>query len=466
MTNSDACGIINMYIYTRVLAGEGELYVRALKRVSAAVLFGAALVLCGCQSSSHSAGSTGGAGTSRPEITQSSSSEAAFTVTHNAEPVSISADITYFGNRDISAAAELYTANNGGSVKIERAGANYLSELSERINADNSPDLCDKTDNTYPYLMSMNYYEDLTNYIDTTSPQWADINDIIELYSFKGGRYFYPTTVRIMPQLLLYVKSTYVQCGNIPDPEKLWLKGEWTWETFRQGARSVIESEESTATLLVSGANVFDNFLATTGASLFPRTGSRFANGFASDNASRVNELLSAYDVSYSRVYDVEGEMSRAVFLSGDEQTLAKLRKTDLAVGAVPYPRYDGSDEYFCKAVTEGYLVPKGAKNIQSAASFINYSRVAAISPEQRLRERKALIDSGLLRSDVEWLENLRGAVGAKPVIVGGDCFDSETNAAVRRILDSGGSITWNETVAENSPAIDKAIEKINAITE
>lgn len=431
------------------------------RRIFAAAFFGVAVLLCGCQGSSDSVTA------SRIEIAQSSAPEAAFTVTQSPAPISQQVDITYFGSRDISAAAELYTANNGGSVNIERgSGANYLNELSARINADNSPDLCDKTDNTYPYLMSMNLYEDLTDYIDITSPQWSDINDIIEQYSFKGGRYFYPTSVKIMPQLLLYVKSTYVQCGNLPDPEKLWLKGEWTWETFRQGARGVIDSGESTATLLVSGVNVFDNLLATTGDPLFPRTGSRFVNGFMSESTARVNELLSAYDVSCSRVFDVEKEMSRAVFLSGDEQTFAKLRSTDLAVGAVPYPRFDGSDEYYCKAVTEGFLVPKGAKNIQSAASLINYSRVAAISPEQRQRDRKALIESGLLRSDVEWLENLRGSMRLKPVIVGGECFDSETNAAVHKILDSGGKSSWGENVAENSPVIDKALEKINAITE
>ncbi len=433
---------------------------RSLRRISAAALFCAAVFLCGCQSSSDSASWSG------LERTRSSSSEAAFSVTQGVPPVSQSADVTYFGNRDITAAAELYTSNSGGTVKIERAGANYLSELSERINADNSPDLCDKTDNTYPYLISVNFYEDLTNYIDTASPQWTDINDIIELYSFKGGRYFEPTTVKVMPQVLLYVKSTYIRCGNLPDPEKLWLKGEWTWESFREGAAGVAESPESTAELLISGENVFDNFLASTGQPLFPKTGNRFSNGITSYKTANVNEFLSSFDVSYSRIVNVENEMSRAVFLSGDEQTFATLRRTGLAVGAVPYPRDDGSGKYYCKAVTEGYLVPKGAKNIQSAASFINYSRVAATSPEQRQREHKSLMDSGLLRSDVEWLESLRGSAKLTPVIVGGDCFDSETNAAVRKILNSGGDGSWNETVAENSPVIDKALEKINAITD
>lgn len=432
---------------------------RSSRRIFAAVLFGTALLLCGCRSSSD--------GYSEPvvERTQSSAPEAPFSLTQSDPAISQTADITYFGNRDISAAAELYTANSGGAVKIESAGADYLNKLSERINADNSPDLCDKTDNSYPYLMSVNLYEDLTNYIDITSPQWVGISDIIEQYSFRGGRYFYPTAVKIMPQLLLYDKSVFIQCGNVPDPEKLWLKGEWTWETFRQGAESIIASPESTASLLVSGEKVFDNFLAAAGTPLFPRTGSRFVNGFTSDSAARVNELLSAYEVSYSRVSDVEAEISRAVFISGDEQTLAKLRGTGLAVGAVPYPRDESSDEYCCKAVTEGFLVPKGAKNIPGAASFINYSRVAAISSEQQQKEKKSLIESGLLRSDTEWLETLRGS-DSKPVIVGAECFDSATNAAVGAIIGSVGKDAWEAAVAENSPVIDKALEKINAAAE
>lgn len=432
-----------------------------MRKICAAVLCIAAAFCCGCQSSSsydsHTAYSA---------KTQSTVSEAAFTVPSNTASTVQSNEITYFGSRDISSAAELFAKNSGGTVMTEIAGSDYINVLSEKISADTSPDLCDKVDNTFPYLISKNLYEDLTNYIDITSPQWTELTDVIERYSFKGGRYFYPTTVKVMPQFLIYVKTTYIQCGNLPDPEKLWLNNEWTWSAFEQGANGILNNPASGADVLVCGSEVFDNFLASSGEPLFSQNGNRFFNGLSTENANLVSEFLSPYKLKHASVFYADGEIANTVFLSGDEKTLAALRKTDLTVGAVPYPRDENADAYYCKAVSEGFLVPKGAKNIQSAASFINCSRIADASKEQREKNDKKLIESGLLRSDVEWLYSLRSSDKMTPLLVDENCFDDAANAAIKKILTYSGEEPWNDVLAECSPVIDSAIESINAVIE
>ena len=434
----------------------------AFRKTGAAVLCAAAVLCCGC-----SGGSNAGISSTSSDKTSGTVSDTAFTVPNNNSQTERSGEITYFGSKDISAVSELYSKQSGGTVKVEQAGgSNYINALSQKISSDDSPDLCDKVDNTFPYLISMNLYEDLTNYIDTTSPQWLEYTDIIERYSFKGGRYFYPTTVTVMPQFLIYVKTKYIQCGNLPDPEKQWLKNEWTWDEFEYGAVGILNSDLGGEEVLISGSRVFDNFLASSGEPLFSQNGSRFVNGLYSENASRVFDFLSLYELTYANIINANHEIERAVFLSGDENTLAQLRKTDLTVGTVPYPRDEESDTYYCKAVAEGFLVPKGAKNIQSAASFINSSRISDASEEQQEKNDKKLIELGLLRADVEWLRDLRSSDMMTPILVDINCFDDAANEAADKMLTYRGEASWFDVLGENSPMLDSAIESINAIIE
>lgn len=395
-----------------------------------------------------------------------SSADAAFSVPENMPPLEQSGEITYFGNEDISKAAELFAKNSGGTVVSEKGGSDYLDVLSEKIGSDNSPDLCDKVDNTYPYLISLNLYEDLTNYIDITSPQWTELTDIIERYSFKGARYFYPSEITVMPQFLIYEKTNYVKYGNLPDPEKMWRTNEWTWEAFEQGAQAIITGSMGTVDTLLCGTGVFDSFLASEGVQLFSQNGNRYQNGLTVENAGMVFEFISPYKVSYSGSFNAVEEMSHTVFLSGDENTLAELRKSELTVGAVPYPRSENADRYYCKAVSRGFLVPKGAKNIQSAASFINCTRIESTSEEHRAEVNRRLIESGLLRSDVEWLESLRSSPRIKPLIIDELCFDDDTNRALRDILTYSGTETWYDVVIEKSLIIEHAVDNINAVNE
>lgn len=396
----------------------------------------------------------------------SSLADAAFSVPENVPPLEQSGEITYFGNADIGKVEELFAKNGGGTVVSEKGGSNYLEVLSEKIGSDNSPDLCDKVDNTYPYLISMNLYEDLTNYIDITSPQWADITDIIEGYSFKGARYFYPSEITVMPQFLIYEKTNYVKYGDLTDPEKMWRTNEWTWDAFEQGAQTIINDPYSAADTLLCGTGVLDSFLVSEGVQLFSHNGNRYQNGLTEENVLNVYEFLSPYKLSYSGSFNAMAEMSHTVFLSGDEKTLAELRKSELTVGAVPYPRSENADMYYCKAVSRGFLVPKGAKNIQSAASFINCSRIESTSEEHRAEVNRRLIESGLLRSDVEWLESLRSSPRIKPLIIDEFCFDDDTNRALRDILTCSDMETWYEAVVERTMIIEHAVDSINAVNE
>lgn len=438
----------------------------------AAVLSFLILTMVGCGSgsaepeniSADNASAASGTATAFPAVNPDSANSDI-----KSEPVSL----TYFGNREISEVSALFSKNTGGTVNIESGSADYTAyteKLSEKISSDSAPDLCDKIDNTYPYLISKNLYENLTDYIDVTSPQWAGYVDIIEAYSFKGGHYFYPTCVTAAPDFLIYNKNAFVKCG-VSDPEMLWKNNEWTWSAFINVSADVIMDEQSEENALIGGKNIFENFLTTTGENMFFQNGPLFENCLTSSNSVRVHSLLSNYMTDYSDNIEsdfidfVNGESDlKPVFISGDERMLIELRKTNQTVGAVPFPRDEESEKYYCSADCEGFLVPKGAKNIQAAASFINLSRISNSAEEHKASIEKSLRDSGLLRSDIEWLENFRSSDKMSPLPVETQCLDEAGNAAVKNILVGGAD--WDNALADNAPIIDEAIDGINAVIE
>lgn len=375
--------------------------------------------------------------------------------------------ITYLGTREPDGTAlETYAKTAGlgsaeSAVTVIYTGENtYESKLSELIGADESPDLTEKRDNTFPTLMSRNVYEDLTPFMDTAAPQWEGLTEYIEWYSFKDAHCFYPTSVTVSPQFLLYDKLRYVQF-NIPDPEKLWERGEWSWENMISGADILRESLDIPD--YIFGANIPDNLLASTGTAFITvdETG-KFVHRFRSGGFDAVAGLLGAHSCGADR---------DAVFTSADEQTLGVLRSSspELNIGIVPYPRADNADKYYVKAVTDGYLVPKGAKNIRSAASFINCSRIAEESGEHRKTLNRELKAMGLLVSDIEWLDIIRSEESAVSVLVDENSLGSSANGSVKYILESVMRL-GNSTELPEKPmdfdltSIEADLERINSM--
>lgn len=408
---------------------------KIIGRIAFAAVCGGILTLSGCSSGNDMmSGSTSTASLiSDDESTAVSAFEIPDETTNFESPY-----ITYFGTRDPGAVAlETYAKTAGlssakSAVTVIRTGENtYESRLAELINADESPDLTEKRENTFPTLMSRNIYEDLTPFMDAAAPQWENMTDCIEHYSFKGAHYFYPTEITVSPQLLLYDKLRYVQF-NIPDPEKLWERNEWTWENMISGADVLMENLG--IHVYVSGTDIPDNFLATTGTAFITADESgKFVHRFDSEGFKDIVGLFGTHLCDHS---------DESVFISADAQSLGELRRSspEMNIGIVPFPRSDKADAYYVKTVADGYLVPKGAKNIRSAASFINCSRIAAESDDCRKAIHKELKSLGLLVSDIEWINAIRSDDRIVNVLVDANSLGSDANKAVNYILESS---TW-----------------------
>lgn len=444
---------------------KGGSNVDIIRKTTAAALGCAFLLCCGCSSGQPVINNSSAGITSySDESSAASAFEIPDTLTKLGYP-----DLVYLGSKEIgsSPALEAYARNFNADpasvITVERVsdGA-YEERLSELINSDMSPDLTDKRENSFPLMMSRNMYEDLTPYMDTSAPQWEEYGSYIDHYMFKSCHYFYPTSVTVSPQFLLYDKMKFVQY-NIPDPEKLWEKGEWNWENFEDCA--VRFREISDLAIDISGVDIADNVFATMGGSLIVRgADGKLLNSFNSDRFVELENFFGHFSCNQQNENVSALKNSLAVFMSADENVIGELRRAEFNVGIVPYPDCTSAGEYFSKAVSEGYMVPKGAKNITGAASFINCTRIVDAGDEGRKYRSKQLRRTGLLRSDTEWIELIRSS-GLTPVLVDGQCLDDEANAAMAELLAAIDNVYFGSyELKSDIGAVDRELERINTM--
>ena len=409
-------------------------------------------LLCGCSAGSHNNAS------SAPSTDESTDSSLPFDDYYP----DIQPDtpvLTYLGRRDLkgSDALSLYKKTFAADYsESETLIREYCSEyrladaLSEKISSDRSPDLTDKLPNSYPYLISKNYYEDLTKYLDRSAPQWEEYAPYIDYYSYGENHFFYPETVTAAPRFLVYCKERFSTLG-ITDPEQLFYENKWTRTEFINAAKTFCGAMGGVG---VYGDYITDSFISAAGETVFAKSeNGQLVCNLNSEKITEVfdflkNELSANMNTENFTGYDkiING---RAAFLLVDEEGYEELLKIDSwkTYGAVPVPKSDESEIYYCAASCDGFLVPKGAKNVKGAACFINCGRIVA---QQKENEETADV-LGKMR------ENELIAVPEENY-----CFDEKTNAAIAAYLNS--PLSGESEQPADTLAIEKAISEINSL--
>lgn len=365
--------------------------------------------------------------------------------------------ILYFGTYGQNAQDRLVTQ--------EIVSRNRLSErLSERIASDLSPDLCEKPDNAY-YLITKNMFEDLTKYIDTSAPQWQEYSEYLEAHKFNNGNYFYPTSIKQSPYFLVYNSDYYgFKVNGNKTPTELWREGKWDYKALSKiiSAGSVKISAKYDSTADIDLLNVksipIENLLISSDLPLIDRgsDGKYFSNLNSGEFLERISSIGSAIS---STVHGMNNYQTNN-FLSVNDKQLARIRSSgnDGYVGfnaekliIVPYPPSSDGRYY---GTTQGYLVPKRAKNIKAAASFINGSRIAA---------RLSDFPDGLTDEDKEILTALREQSSLNMIESYRSYVDIETKRTVDKLWQYEDSFdTDKEAISQYEIMLTKALDELN----
>lgn len=302
----------------------------------------------------------------------------------------------------------------GGSIDFisTPSGAAYYDKLANLIASDDSPDIVTKDAMLLPGNVSKNLFEPLDGKIDLTAPQWKDMSNVIEQFAWKGVHYYYPhrTTTKYA---LNYSKKT-IEENNLTDPYELYANGEWTWEAWRNMMIEFCNKDEKHVGFYTTN-NTITSFIATTGTTMIDvQPDGTITNNLLSADVSRAMTFLEGlcrdgltYDKSYGdwvspQVFSTacnnilftctEPEWT---YIAATENLQNKEGVDNDIFGEVsefsfvPFPRDPMADGYYTEFDTFGYLVPKGAKNIDGAVEFINLNRMYDIDPDIQAKVRE-----------------------------------------------------------------------------
>lgn len=303
---------------------------------------------------------------------------------------------------DIKPGVKLFEETYGGKIDyISVSWAERLDKLQTLIASGDSPDLVDKEDTTFPHLMSKNVYEDLTDYIDLSDPQWDGIEELVEQYSWGGKHYYYPFTVNALPNCLIYNQSLFEQHG-LTDPKSLYDTGEWTWDSFKTSMQEFMDTVPDS----IGGVYglLGSNIVITTGVPLVSANEGVLTSNLNTPEVERAAMFLEELRRENLAVRG-EGMWSnetaplvrgQVAFLGVGQWKITdycKLKNSTDVYGFVPYPRDPSADKYYYGSTNFGYMVPKGSPNVEGAAAFIDIMRQCNTDPELKAVTKESIMN-------------------------------------------------------------------------
>ena len=387
-----------------------------MKRISAAVICAAmVLSLTACDETAPAGGATtsgGGLNTTTSATTTTNTLDDDIV-----NPVDITDFVTadtlenpnlvYFGHYDMRVAGDikpgvkLFEETYGGKIDyLQCAWGERIDKLQTLIASGDSPDLFDKEDITFPNLISKNVFEDLTNYIDLSQPQWAGYDALVEQYAYNGGHYYYPFTANALPNCLIYNKTKFDGLG-LEDPKALYDAGNWTWDTFKSTMIDFMDRDPDA----VGGVNglLGHDIITSTGTPLIGINQGQIINNMNTAEIERATTFLADLRKEGLAVRgDGMWSNESAPLASGKVAFLGvgQWKITDFCsqfkeyeFGFVPYPRDPNADNYYYGTTSFGYMVPKGSENVEGAAAFIDIMRRCGTDPELKAVVKESIMN-------------------------------------------------------------------------
>lgn len=289
----------------------------------------------------------------------------------------------------------------GGKIEYisTPSGDAFREKLATLIASDDSPDITVGDALQYPGNVGKNLFEPLDNYIDSSSPLWIGMKDVIDIYEYQGNRYYYPH--RITTSFALNYSKKTIADNDLEDPYTLYKNGEWTWEKWRELMIKFCDADEGNMGFYATDT-ILTGLIATTGTPMIEvLPDGTINNNTLSPDVSRAMafyEKLNRDGVMNGRELNdwVSPELfaqncDKLLFLGMEpEWTYTAATKqvqnpqgvendilntvSDFAF--VPFPRDTQADKYYSAYNTYGFVVPKGAKNIKGTVDMINCFRV------------------------------------------------------------------------------------------
>ena len=323
-----------------------------------------------------------------------------------------------------------YEAKYGVKVEQKVMGwASFQSQLASMVQAGNPPDVASMTDATSLNWCYGNLAQPLNKYLDLKSPTW----NLDDMSQFKIGTNYYGIPLYEYNGFMIYYNKALFKAQKQPDPyTEYYLKGNWTFETFRKVAKAMTIVEGGTVKTQGFATWYFPVFVLASGGSILKEQNRTYVSDLQNPATARGMNFLRDLYMDGSFDYRVRGftefgngkaamVAERPQNLIGDHDYYASMKDN---IGVVPFPKMDKNSKAYAPALMTANFVPNKARNPLAGVAWIYYNHRRAIDGEangnasvleQRRRsvsdEHKKIFDD-YFKSAVKITTKLEGLTG------------------------------------------------------
>lgn len=253
---------------------------------------------------------------------------------------------------------------------------NYLSKLTSRVAAGNSPDLV-RLRNPMPTSLTSIQPIDAMNF-DFSDSAWDKW--VMNAYTYNGKKFGVSLSgTHISSPIMLSYNKSLIRKYDLNDPYQLWKSNKWTWDAMISLCQEY--KKESESDYAITGSTAELAMVGVPGTVKY--NGTKFVS--AMNDASMLTALQKYCDLSnnkkiYAPTYNTEGFDSGKVLMficSGIHirrmNSYFQNLKSSNTLGTVPVPPLSGTSVTTMFGELEAYGLAKGAKNPKAAPYFLRF---------------------------------------------------------------------------------------------
>ena len=141
---------------------------------------------------------------------------------------------TASADKEIGVDLALFQTKYNGKINyIQTTWDTKFDDLAKLIMAGNSPDFIGADDmDVFPKGAIKNMIEPMDDYIDFSSPLWADMKSANDQFVYKGKHYV--AVSRVDPSYIWIYNKNVIEDNGFDDPAELYWDGKWNWDTFSE----------------------------------------------------------------------------------------------------------------------------------------------------------------------------------------------------------------------------------------
>lgn len=388
-----------------------------------------------------------------------------------------------------SVALTLFEDHCGGKIEyIQTTYATKFDDLATAIIGDNAskPDIFPYHWLAFPYQVSKEMYQPITDLVDFDSPLWNGVKSTADQYVLDGEYYVAPLHMEASA-LIVYDKNNIEEIGA-EDPYELYLNGNWNWNTFRDIATqwSATSTEENQRYGFNGWYAV--QFVNQTGKTMVSLTDDgKFVNNTADPDIERAESFI--YNLAKDGlVLDTWKGSAKDAFNTGVLfYSMGEWAFTGNSGpgeednwGVVPIPSDPNTDGKYTNGSASTYMWVKGSTANDAVKAWLNCNRIAETDEQYAATDKDKFfsqnpywteemyqVKKDVISEDYTLIFEYGYGVSSK---LSDDDDDPDGACTITRLYryvttsDEGGSqLTWAQVRDTYSPIVDAELADLNA---